>query len=118
MKASPPNNEISNSLLIPIHQASLGVALGQATISWCEILVCLWNISPLALSLAQKVYEKYFSFVASSILLFEISFEVENNNSNKQWMVRSLFPWFHVILSTVLWDRKQSFLIYLKISKH
>lgn len=78
MKARPPNNEISNSLLIPIHQASLGVALGQATISWCEILVCLWNISPLALSLAQKVYEKYFSFVASSILLFEISFEVEN----------------------------------------
>ena len=83
MRARPPNNEISNGLLIPIHQASLGVALGQGTISWCEILVCLWNISPLALSLAQKVYEKYFSFVASSILLFEISFEAENNNSNK-----------------------------------
>ena len=83
MRARPPNNEISNGLLIPIHQASLGVALGQATISWCEILVCLWNISPLALSLAQKEYEKYFSFVASSILLFEISFEAENNNSNK-----------------------------------
>lgn len=83
MRGSPPNNEVSNGLLIPIHQASLGVALSQATISLCEILVCLWNISPLALSLTQKVYEKCFSFVASSIPLFEISFEVENNNSNK-----------------------------------
>lgn len=53
-----PSNEIASGIGSPIHEVFLGVALGQATIYWHEMLVCLWNISALALSVAQKVHEE------------------------------------------------------------